>query len=846
MSDDTRAAALEILRTLVGRADADFHEGQFEAIEALVDDRSRALVVQRTGWGKSAVYFVATLLLRRRGAGPTVLVSPLLALMRDQIAAAERAGVRAVAINSTNAHEWGDVLAAARAPTRSTCCSSRPERLNNPRVPRRAAARARRSGWACWSSTRRTASATGATTSAPTTGASATCIAAMPRGRAGARDDRDGQQPRRHRRRRAARQPAAHARSSRSADRWPAPRCASGVLRLPDARGAARLAAQPPRRPARLAASSTRSPSRPPQDTARLLREARPRRARLHRADRPRRARGVRGGCSRTTGSRRWSPRARSAWASTSPTSASSSTSARRRRRWRTTSRSGAPGARPSSADVLLLPGPEDRDIWQLLRDGVDARRRSGPSAVLAELAATARRCRRPRSRPCVDIRRTPLELLLKVLDVDGAVQRVQGGWVVDRPAVDLRRRALRAHRRGPRRRAAAHARVRDARAAAAWSSCSAPSTTTTAAPCGRCDNCAGAWYPDRASPTARRHRPSAASSRVGVADRAARAVADRRRPARRPGARATSPADERADEGRALARLTDLGLGRRAARRSSRPAPPTRPSPRRCSRGLRPGARRLGVGRAAGGGRRDAVAAPPAAGRLARARASPRSGRLPFLGTLDLATAGPSGEPGGNSAFRLAGVWDRSTRRRSRRSRPGPGAAGRRPRRQPWTLTVAARELRRAGARPCCRSPSRCARRCRRPSENCANVGRFARILRRKRDSPTLRPGDRRGVDHEAVADVAAHDAVVCPVDLVGADRLDHRGDAVLGAEVEHLLRLADAADVRAGDRAARAGEREHAEALRVLGQADEHERAVQPQQSRGTRSTGCRPRPC
>src|SRR3546814_8382704 len=90
----TRAPALDVLRALVGRDDADFHDGQFEAIQALVDDRRRALVVQRTGWGKSAVYFVATLLLRRRGAGPTVLVSPLLALMRDQIAAARRAGVR--------------------------------------------------------------------------------------------------------------------------------------------------------------------------------------------------------------------------------------------------------------------------------------------------------------------------------------------------------------------------------------------------------------------------------------------------------------------------------------------------------------------------------------------------------------------------------------------------------------------------------------------------------------------------------------------------------------------------------------------------------------------------------
>src|SRR5688572_4603839 len=110
MSDATRESALAILRKLVGSPAAEFHDGQYEAIEALVDDRRRALVVQRTGWGKSAVYFVATLLLRRRGAGPTVLVSPLLALMRDQIAAAARAGVRAVKIDSTNAHEWGDVL----------------------------------------------------------------------------------------------------------------------------------------------------------------------------------------------------------------------------------------------------------------------------------------------------------------------------------------------------------------------------------------------------------------------------------------------------------------------------------------------------------------------------------------------------------------------------------------------------------------------------------------------------------------------------------------------------------------------------------------------------------------
>ena len=101
----TETDALDARRTLTGRDNAGFHDGQLEAIRALVDDHSRALVVQRTGWGKSAVYFIATLLLRQRGAGPTLLVSPLLALMRDQVAAAARAGVRAVAINSANPHE---------------------------------------------------------------------------------------------------------------------------------------------------------------------------------------------------------------------------------------------------------------------------------------------------------------------------------------------------------------------------------------------------------------------------------------------------------------------------------------------------------------------------------------------------------------------------------------------------------------------------------------------------------------------------------------------------------------------------------------------------------------------
>ena len=110
------------LRALVGSDSATLRDDQWTAIEALVAERRRALVVQRTGWGKSAVYFVATALLREQGAGPTVIISPLLALMRNQIAAAERAGIRAVTINSANAEQWRHGLRSRSGPARSTCC----------------------------------------------------------------------------------------------------------------------------------------------------------------------------------------------------------------------------------------------------------------------------------------------------------------------------------------------------------------------------------------------------------------------------------------------------------------------------------------------------------------------------------------------------------------------------------------------------------------------------------------------------------------------------------------------------------------------------------------------------
>lgn len=126
--------ARERLRTLTADPQADFREGQLRAIVDLVVDRSRVLCVQRTGWGKSAVYFVATSLLRSgpgRPAGPTLIVSPLLALMRNQIAAAQRLGLQAQTINSTNRDDWDAVREQLDADTVDLLLIS-PERLNNP------------------------------------------------------------------------------------------------------------------------------------------------------------------------------------------------------------------------------------------------------------------------------------------------------------------------------------------------------------------------------------------------------------------------------------------------------------------------------------------------------------------------------------------------------------------------------------------------------------------------------------------------------------------------------------------------------------------------------------------
>ncbi|MCK5894355.1 MAG: RecQ family ATP-dependent DNA helicase [Endozoicomonadaceae bacterium] len=122
--------AEQLLKTSLANPDAAFREGQWEAIDTLVNHRKKLLVVQRTGWGKSSVYFIATKLLREQGYGPTIIVSPLLALMRNQIDTARKIGVNAITVNSTNRDDWAHLTQQVLA-NEVDCLLISPERLAN-------------------------------------------------------------------------------------------------------------------------------------------------------------------------------------------------------------------------------------------------------------------------------------------------------------------------------------------------------------------------------------------------------------------------------------------------------------------------------------------------------------------------------------------------------------------------------------------------------------------------------------------------------------------------------------------------------------------------------------------
>lgn len=689
---DTRDAALAALRELVGRPDADFHDGQYEAIEALVEGRRRALVVQRTGWGKSAVYFVATLLLRRQGAGPTVLVSPLLALMRDQIAAAERAGVRAVAINSTNAHEWSDVLEQLDRDEVDVLLVS-PERLNNPAFrEQQLPALVRRIGMLVvdeahcisdWGHDFR-----------PDYRRLRDLIAQMPSdvpvlattATANSRVVAD----------------VAEQLGSLQADGGGRDAAPVLTIRGPLARTSLRLGVLRLRDSAsRLAWLLSHLDDLPGSgiiytltvaaavDTARLLRDhGHDVRAYTGQTDTEERAESE--GMLKRNEVKALVATSALGMGFDKPDlgfvlhlGAPSSPVAYYQQ-------VGRAGRASESADVLLLPGVEDRDIWHYFATASmpDRERAERVIGALGDAPIST-----PALEAMVDIRRTPLELLLKVLDVDGAVRRVQGGWVATGEpwTYDAERyERIAAERLAEQQHMLDYEQTDGCR----MEFLQRTLDDDTAVPCGRCDNCAGGWFPREIGATA---STQAAESldRVGVPIEPRRAWptgADRLSVP----VKGRIAAGEQAGEGRALARLTDLGWGGVLRERFASGAADAAVTPQLLGGCVR-------VLAAWGWTERPvAVIAMPSRSHPllvdSLARGLAEVGRLPYLGALEPIGGGPTGQAGGNSVFRLAGVWDRFSAQHLEVP-AGPVLLVDDLVDSRWTMTVAARVLRQAGA---------------------------------------------------------------------------------------------------------------------------------------------------
>ncbi len=690
-----RDEAEEYLRALAGE-DARLREDQWTAIRALVADRRRALVVQRTGWGKSAVYFIATALLRARGAGPTVIVSPLLALMRNQVEAAGRAGIRARTINSANAAEWEALYAEVAAGQADVLLVS-PERLNNPSFRDQVLPGLSRSAGLvvvdeahCISDwghdfrpdyRRLRTLLDGLPAGIPVLATTATANARVTRDVAeqlgsGGRGETlvlRGPLDRDSLRLAVVAWPTAHQRLG-----WLAARLGdlpgSGIVYTLTVAAAQETAAFLREQGLPVAAYTGRDQ---PEERARAEDDLLANRVKALVAtsalgmgfDKPDLGFVVHLGA----------PQSPVAY-------------------YQQIGRAGRAmsGQQGERAEVILLPGREDRDIWAYFASLAFPPERQ-VRATLATLAEAGRPLSTAVLETHVDLSRGRLESMLKVLDVDGAVRRVGGGWTATGQPW---------HYDGERYQRVAAERAREQQAMLAYQATDGcrmeylrrELDDPAAAPCGRCDNCTGTRVQGdvpETSATAARER----LLRPGVT------VEPRRMwPT---GMKALGvdvagkiPAELTAEPGRVLGRLTDIGWAAmlRALLAEGAPDEPvTEPV----------AAAAIKVLTAWDWAQRPAgVLTLPSRTRPALITSLGRQlaavGRLPYLGAL--AYAGPAG-PGPrrhNSAQRLGSLWHAfevpDGVREALRDLDGPALVVDDRIETGWTMTVAARLLREAG----------------------------------------------------------------------------------------------------------------------------------------------------
>jgi ATP-dependent DNA helicase RecQ len=715
MSETTtalRTAADTVLSRLVGAAPgaARLREDQWLAVEALVAHGRRTLVVQRTGWGKSAVYFVATALLRERGSGPTVIVSPLLALMRNQVEAAARAGIKARTINSSNTEDWGQIEAEVAAGELDVLLVS-PERLNNPDfrdevLPKLAATTGLLvvdeahciSDWGhdFRPDYRRLRTMLSdlppgvpvlATTATANSRVTADVAEQLGTGASGADQDEGA-----------------------LVLRGPLEResLSLGVLRLPDA--AHRLAWLADHLDT-LPGSGiiyTLTVAAAEEITAFLRQRGYP----------------VASYSGKTENADRMA--------------AEDDLLANRVKALVATSALGMGFDKPDlgfvvhvgspaspiayyqqvgragrgvdHAEVLLLPGREDESIWRYFAS-LAFPPEEQVRRTLDVLAASERPLSVPALEPRVDLRRSRLEIMLKVLDVDGAVHRVRGGWTATgRPwTYDTERYAWVAQQRT--------AEQQAMREYADTTACRMEFLRLQlddeeAAPCGRCDNCAGARFPVEVSAAAL-DAARATLGRPGVELEPRKMWPTGLEAAGVP-LKGRIPAGEQAETGRALGRLSDIGWGNRLRPLFAEGAADQTVPQEAADAVVRvladwakaeagwasgaPDAPQRPVGVVGVASRRRGLLVDSLSAHISAV------GRIPLLGKVEYAEGGdPGGVPRSNSAQRvraLHGAFEVPAELAAAlRANPGPVLVVDDLADTGWTLAVIARMLRQAGA---------------------------------------------------------------------------------------------------------------------------------------------------